>query len=143
LDIFKNQLNFGSRKIGVNDQSGLWSDEFCVTLLAQAIATAVLHDHQTSGVVECLTCFPIPDNGCFPLISDAGTAIWSGHALFAMPRSWLKIGKSRFLQDIFPPSLAFGKCCLNSLGGETIFPFFIKNDRSRTCSPGQAKVYKV
>src|SRR5690606_9697886 len=69
--VFENPSDFGSRKIRVDDQSGLGGNRLGKSFLAEFIAKSrspsILPDDR---FVDWFAGLPVPDDGCLPLVSD-------------------------------------------------------------------------
>ena len=71
-DMVQNPFYFGTAKIGIDNQPCFPANYFCITLVVEFIAicrcSSVLPDN---GIVNRVSCEPVPDNGCFSLVCDS------------------------------------------------------------------------
>ena len=104
--IFQNPAQLGAGKIGVDDKAGLFPKAFrqplCLQLVTVFTGAAALPD---DGPADGLTGFPVPDNGCLPLVGDAdGGDIGSGSAdVFHGLPGHLQLSRPDFIRVVLHP----------------------------------------
>jgi len=131
--IFQDPSDFGSGKIGVDDQAGLRCDllrmAFFLELIAVGGSSSVLPN---DGMIERFAGFTIPDNGRFPLIGDAdGSDLVGAYAFVNQGFDHdSRLAGPDFVRVMLNPAL-LGKVLLEFLLGDgDDLPFLVKNNGS-------------